>query len=117
MASKGSGNATLDPVVFDTYKKYKAGTKKLVSYLADTARKTKLVDDLFSRTKSLKLYGRHTRKERSQNEHAYQISPGALIRLAKAIATSDTDKIPNALIRTLQEVISARKECAGWFVL
>jgi hypothetical protein len=110
----------LDPLVFDTYKRYKAGTVELVSFLASTARKTKLVDDLFPAVLPAKGNARPKRLARSVLRHApknqtYQIRTADFIRMAAVISTSTNVKVPDSLIRTLEEVIAARKECAGWF--
>jgi hypothetical protein len=110
----------LNPLVFDTYKRYKAGTAKLVSFLANTARKTKLVDDLFVAVLPKKGNGRLKGKARSakrqvQKTQTYQIRTADFVRMAEAILASKNVKVPDSLIRTLEDVIAARKECAGWF--
>jgi hypothetical protein len=88
----------LDPLVFDTYKRYKAGTAKLVSFLASTARKTKLVDDLFPAVLPTKGNGRLKGKARSVLRHApknqtYQIRTSDFVRMAEVISTSTNIKI------------------------
>jgi hypothetical protein len=110
----------LDPLVFDTYKRYKTGTTKLVSFLANTSRKTKLVDDLFVAVLPKKGNGRLKGKARSAQRQipktqTYQIRTADFARMAEAISTSENAKVSDHLIRTLEEVIAARKECAGWF--
>jgi hypothetical protein len=110
----------LDPLVFDTYKRYKAGTAKLVSFLASATRKTKLVDDLFPAILLAKGNGRLKGKARSAQRQipknqTYQIRTSDFVRMAEVISTSTNVKVSNALIRTLEEVIAARKERAGWF--
>jgi hypothetical protein len=71
----------LDPLVFDSaYKRYKAGTAKLVSFLASTARKTNLLDDLFHAVSPMKGNGRLKGKARSAQR---QIPKAKRIRSAR----------------------------------
>lgn len=106
----------LDPLLFDTYKRYRAGTIKLVSWLASTARKTKLVDDVFLAKSETMGKGRLKGKARkAPKSDSQQIRTADITRIAEVIATTKIDGVPDTLIRTLEDVIGARKECAGWF--
>jgi hypothetical protein len=108
----------LDPLFFDTYKRYKAGTSKLVSFLASTARKTKLIDHLFPTDlpiKSGRLKGK-ARAAQRQKGQTYQIRIADFVPMAEAIASApEIISVPETLMRTLEEVIAARKECAESF--
>jgi hypothetical protein len=112
----------IDPFLFDTYKQYKAGTDKVTTWLASKAREMNTFDDLFpSEATSAKGKGRLRGKARAAQMAAgkgrtHEIPLAAIPRIAKAISTSVTvQAVPGTIIRTLEEVIAARRECNECF--
>jgi len=82
---------------FDTYKRYKAGTSELVTWLADTARTCGASS--LSTTKA-----------------KYTIAVRDFTQLANIIVNSTEPKveIPAGILEVTKDVISARKRCAKW---
>ncbi|KAF2274138.1 uncharacterized protein EI97DRAFT_444418 [Westerdykella ornata] len=100
-------NMALSPLLYDTYRRYKAGTKKIVQWLASTARETGTVDDIF-----LRVGKGPTGKSRSKEDPqvpVHTLSPKALLRLADAVVTKGIT-IPHPILAILQDVIDSRKE-------
>lgn len=96
------------------YKLYKAGTAKLTQWLASTAGKC---CDLKSVIKSLScgLQARTTNKVRS-SESPIEVRTQELLKLAEVItSSSQTLEIPEAIIKTAENVIDGRQECAEWY--
>ncbi|KAK4548235.1 hypothetical protein LTR36_010105 [Oleoguttula mirabilis] len=123
--------------VTDLYQRYKIGTKHVVLWLADTARKT---SDLASVLPSMqgattettdparKTTKGNKRKKEKKNEPDAKRLPASILtlstqdlaRLADAIAsTASADKPAPAGIETtisvLEDVISGRSECTVWY--
>jgi hypothetical protein len=60
----------LDPLLFGTYKRYKAGTSLVTTWLASKAKEMNLLNDLFPITSANKGKGRLKGKARAaQNEN------------------------------------------------
>lgn len=104
---------TLDPLLFNTYKQYKAGTNRVMAWLASKAQETSVLSDLFPKPET-KAKGRLKGKARAAAKEAPQkhIVPLAFInRIAKSIASIANVKVPENILLTLQEVIAARTAC------
>lgn len=100
------------------YKVYKAGTKKLVDWLVNTAGHC---CDLRAIIKS--LHGRlPTENDSATNKKSrtvaptYELKTQELVRLAQAIVDSELlVVVPQNIIQVLQDVIAGRQECAEWY--
>ncbi|KAK3722471.1 hypothetical protein LTR37_002463 [Vermiconidia calcicola] len=100
------------------YKVYKAGTKKLVDWLVNTAGHC---CDLRAIIKS--LHGRlSTENDSATNKKSrtvaptYELKTQELVRLAQAIVDSELlVVVPQNIIQVLQDVIAGRQECAEWY--
>ncbi|KAF4635177.1 hypothetical protein G7Y89_g2936 [Cudoniella acicularis] len=104
----------LDPFLFGTYKQYKAGTNKVMTWLASRARETNLLSNLFPTESAnkgkgrLKGKARAAKKETSEKHH---VPLTDIPRIAESIASTKKTMAPNIIIRTLEEVIAARSAC------
>ncbi|KAK5113585.1 hypothetical protein LTR85_010814 [Meristemomyces frigidus] len=100
------------------YKLYKAGTKKLINWLASSAGRC---SDLKSIIKSLGcgLPCRPSKKSQrsgSGSDVSITIPTQELLKLAEAIAASDPPvEIPESIIQIAKDVIAGREECAEWY--
>ena len=117
----------LAPLLVDTYHKYKKGTNNFVQWLAETARATGTVNDVFKDSRQDvvpptggRLKGA-TRKEAkkaglTQNATATcQITTKSFLALATAIAADKRTCVPPEVFTTLRAVIRGRKDCAVWY--
>lgn len=116
----------IDTFLFDTYKKYKAGTNKVTTWLANKAREMNIMSDLFPKAAETKGHGRLKGKARAaqkvaqkvaqkENGQTHQIPVAAIPRIAKVIASIEGLSVPGTIIRTLEEVIAARSACSECF--
>lgn len=109
----------LDPLLLDMYKQYKAGTSKVMAWLASKARETNVLSDLFLGPENYdKGKGRAKGKPRAASKETTQkhLVPLAVItRIAKSIASIPKVKVPEGIIRSLEEVIAARAACCEYF--
>jgi len=111
----------LPPLLFDAYQKYKRGTEDLVQWLAETARATGTVNEVFSDSQQHgkpptggRLKG-NARKDAKNAPAMYQITAGSFVTLATAIADDARVPVPTSVFGTLQTVIRGRKDCAVWY--
>jgi len=111
----------LTPLLFDAYQKYKRGTEDLVQWLAETARATGTVNEMFS---DIQQHGKsHTggrlkgcaRKDAKKAPATYHITARSFVTLATAIANDARIPVPTSVFGTLQAVIRGRKDCAVWY--
>ncbi|CAN9098938.1 unnamed protein product [Alternaria alternata] len=117
----------LAPLLVDTYRKYKKGTNNFVQWLAETARATGTVNDVFKDSRQdvvpptggrLKGAARKEAKKagRTQNATATcQITTKSFLTLATAIAADKRTSVPPEVFTTLRAVIRGRKDCAVWY--
>ncbi|KAK5674876.1 hypothetical protein LTS10_012288 [Elasticomyces elasticus] len=93
------------------YKRYKAGTAQVVSWLARTAGR---VSDLTSCLDCLKPGS--SSSPSSKDLETIRIKTRELRKLAEVITDSDPPvQVPAALIKVLDDVIAGREECASWY--
>jgi hypothetical protein len=110
----------LDPLLFNTYKEYKAGTTKIMSWLVERAQEMNMLSKLFptdsvSGNKSkgrLKGKARAARKETSPK---HLVPLAGIPPIATSIASTTKVKVSESIIRTLEEVIAARSACHDCF--
>jgi len=108
----------LEPFLFDSFKQYKAGTNRVMAWLASRAQETGVLSDLFPTASTSKGKGRLKGKARATQKETGQkhLVPLADIpRIAKSIASSTKVAVPEKIVRTLEEVIAARIECNDCF--
>jgi hypothetical protein len=106
----------LCPLLVDTYRRYKADTGRFVQWLAENARTTGTVDDIFEAgAASNKNNGRKKGKRRTKLKATHEVSVNSFIRLANAIVAPVNTRIPRSILSTLRDVIHARKCCAAWY--
>ncbi|KAK4539781.1 hypothetical protein LTR36_010369 [Oleoguttula mirabilis] len=98
------------------YKLYKAGTTRLVQWLASSASQC---CDLKSIVKSLGsgLRAKPTKPKKTKRpETPVEIRTQELVKLAEAIASSHFSiDVPERIIEIVQDVIAGREECAEWY--
>ncbi|KAI4700574.1 hypothetical protein J4E81_003535 [Alternaria sp. BMP 2799] len=111
----------LTPLLFDAYQKYKRGTEDLVHWLAETARATGTVNEVFSDSQQHgkpptggRLKG-SARKAAKNAPATYHITARSFVALATAIANDARASVPTSVFGTLQAVIRGRKDCAVWY--
>jgi hypothetical protein len=110
----------LSPLLVDTYRRYKRGTKAFTQWLGTTARATGLVDHLFS-DQPEKPQSRSMRRKKDKDRVSQQLAMShkilvkALVSLATAIEEAKISTIPRHVLVILEDVISARKDCASWY--
>lgn len=111
----------LNPLIFDTYRQYKAGTHKVMAWLASRVQETTILSELFpstSTTSENKGKGRLKGKARTaakKTPEKYLIPLAKITRIAESIASITEVKVPETIIRTLEEVIAARNACSDYF--
>ncbi|RYO01249.1 hypothetical protein AA0120_g131 [Alternaria tenuissima] len=117
----------LAPLLVDTYHKYKQGTNNFVEWLAEAARATGTVDDVFKDSRQdvapptggrLKGAVRKEAKKAGLTQNATatcQITTKSFLTLATAIAADKCTNVPPAVFTTLRAVIRGRKDCAVWY--
>lgn len=93
----------------DRYRRYKAGTKKVVHWLTTAAKQCGNIVDLLACTS---LCGSDVAQRDST-----ELSVKDLVRLAEAIAASKSPKIeiPLEILVITEDVIGGREACAGWY--
>jgi hypothetical protein len=119
----------LAPLLVDTYRKYKQGTGKFVQWLAETARATGTVNDVFKDGHQdaippaggrLKGAARKEAKKVRLTHHATvscQITTKSFLTLANAITADKRASVPHTVYTTLRAVIRGRKDCENWYTL
>ncbi|KAF2797425.1 hypothetical protein K505DRAFT_398635 [Melanomma pulvis-pyrius CBS 109.77] len=110
---------SLSPLLIDTYRQYKRGTEKFVQWLAETARLTGTVDDIFIDNPDPKKGGRPKGKNRTKAKksvQSYLVPVKDFTRLATAVVATINSQVPTQMIEILEDVIQARKSCAEWFL-
>jgi hypothetical protein len=117
----------LAPVLVDTYRTYKKGTGNVIQWLAETARATGTVNEVFQDTYQdvvpptggrLKGAAREAEKKARPTHNATavcQITTKSCLILATAIATDARAFVPRSVFTTLRAVIRGRKDCAVWY--
>ena len=117
----------LVPLLVDTYRKYKKGTNNFVQWLAETARATGTVNDVFKDSRQdvvpptggrLKGAARKEAKKAGMTHNTTatcQITTKSFLTLATAIAADKRTCVPLAVFTTLRAVIQGRKDCAAWY--
>jgi hypothetical protein len=108
----------LDPLLFGTYKRYKAGTSRVTTWLASKAKDMNLSNNLFPVICGNKGKGRLKGKARAaqkENGQTYQVALADIPRIAEAIASKSKVTVPGRIIQTLEEVIAARTACNACF--
>lgn len=100
--------------LFGRYKLYKAGTNKLIQWLASSAsRCCELKSIVKSLGSSLKA---KTTKKNKEPTSPVEIRTQEILKLAEAIAAADPPiDIPETIIEIAKDVIAGREECAGWY--
>lgn len=90
--------------IVSSYKRYKAGTKQVINWLANTAAQYCDLRDVLdcARTGS----ALHT---------TIRVKTHELLTLAKVIAAAKQSTVPAGILEVLQDVISGRQSCAGWY--
>ena len=107
--------------LYDSYKRYKAGTNKFLTWLVETAfASARLAGRPMPRTKPQgpRLEGKARRAGKEQltaGTHIVAISH--IIPLAQGLVGNDKGpvQVPRSVIGILQKTIAARNECAVWF--
>ncbi|KAK5128715.1 hypothetical protein LTR85_000048 [Meristemomyces frigidus] len=96
-------------LVTDRYRRYKAGTKKVVEWLTSTAKRCEPISSLLS----CASLSDNAMSESTQEE----LRVRDLLRLAEAIAASTAPKIdiPLVIIVVTEDVIDGRQACADWY--
>ncbi|CAN9168213.1 unnamed protein product [Alternaria alternata] len=119
----------LAPLLVDTYRKYKKGTNNFVQWLAETARATGTVNDVFKNSCQdvvpptggrLKGAARKEAKKARLTHDATatcQITTKSFVTLATAISADKRASVPPAVHTTLRAVIRGRKDCANWYAM
>ncbi|CZT20929.1 uncharacterized protein RCC_06790 [Ramularia collo-cygni] len=93
------------------YKLYKAGTSRLVEWLSITGGRC---CDLKKVLKSLNS-GVSTKKQSEKSIKDVEVGTQELLKLAEAIASSDSVPVPQEIIDITREVIAGREKCAEWY--
>ena len=101
-------------VISDLYQRYKLGTKRVVSWLAETASTRK------KQSSEAALTERYARRNHAAtNGSTVAISTKDLLDLAQHIVSTAADQPPprdiDSIIIVLKDVISGRKEYAVWY--
>lgn len=94
------------------YKRYKAGTKQVIEWLARTADR---VGDLASCLDCLRPKANGTKLSKADIE-TIRIKTHELKKLAALIADSDPPVgVPREVLQVLEDVIAGRQACASWY--
>ncbi|KAI4917742.1 hypothetical protein J4E85_009834 [Alternaria conjuncta] len=119
----------LAPLLVDTYCTYKKGTGNFVQWLAETARATGTVNNVFKDGHHeavqptggrLKGAARKEAKKAGLTQNATatcQIPAKSFLTLATAIAGDTHASVPRSVFTTLRAVIQGRKDCAVWYAM
>jgi hypothetical protein len=119
----------LAPLLVDTYRKYKQGMGNFVQWLAETARATGTVNDVFKDSHQdaippaggrLKGAARKEAKKVGLTHSATvscQITTKSFLTLANAISADKRASVPHTVYTTLRAIIRGREDCANWYTL
>ncbi|KAF3094187.1 hypothetical protein TWF102_007692 [Orbilia oligospora] len=101
--------STLPEAIIDTYKRYKAGTNRVISFLVQSS--CAPAKDLVPKhkPKASKKKGKSASKVKPEN-----INLRDLVPLAKNVVSKGL-KVPSHLLSILEDVIKARSKCARWY--
>ncbi|KAH6858891.1 hypothetical protein BKA58DRAFT_449234 [Alternaria rosae] len=114
------------PLLVDTYRTYKNGTSNFVQWLAETARATGTVNNIFKDNHQeavppaggrLKCAARKEAKKAGLTQNATatcQIPAKSSLTLATAIAGDTHASVPLSVFTKLRAVIEGRRDCAVW---
>lgn len=115
-----------DPLLLDTYKLYKAGTSKVVGWLASKAPESfnkTLLKEKSGKPGGGRLKGKERAAQKARESatpkaevEKYLISLADIPRIAKIIASTTKMKVPADIIQTLEDVIAARSTFSKSFV-
>ncbi|TVY17417.1 hypothetical protein LARI1_G004222 [Lachnellula arida] len=108
----------LDPVLFNTYKQYKAGTASVISWLVNQSKETNVSTKLLPAASGSQGSGRlkgKARAARKENGPKHIVPLASIPQISQAIAEAAKAMVPLKIIRTLEEVIAARSECNDCF--
>ncbi|KAI4605018.1 hypothetical protein J4E83_010889 [Alternaria metachromatica] len=100
----------LPSLLVDTYKRYKSGTQIVATWLATSAAKIQSIDHLLIKNARLKGQARAAARQNGVSEVPLNAFRTLVDILAKAKITLPTD-----IEAILWSVITARKECAGFY--
>ena len=98
--------------LLNSYKLYKAGTKKLIEWLASTASRCCDIKTIVQSCGASLKRGSSTTDGRCEVE----IRTREVLKLAEVVATSEPPvAIPSTIIDIAKDVIAGREECADWY--
>ena len=100
----------------DKYGRYKTGTKQLVNWLANTARRHRDVTDLLPTLRTSRNAIKQTKAKRKkaqahQEEVKVVVTTRSLLQLAEVVAGSSV-AIPQYILIIARDVIDGRQACA-----
>jgi hypothetical protein len=114
--------ATLPAFLFDTHKRYKADTNRVVTWLAETAQKCGLTLNTqpSSSRPSGRLKGKARKEARAAGTCDAKLSQIVTVKqfldMAKLIATQKPPvAVPDLILRLLRSAIDLRRRCSNWF--
>lgn len=99
------------------YRQYKAGTTRVVDWLAQTARRSRDVTSILPSLRSANNAAKHAKKNKSPagQETKVKVTTSQLLSLARVIADAGLH-VPDEILGTLYTVIGAREESASWYM-
>ncbi|CAG8980555.1 hypothetical protein HYALB_00002552 [Hymenoscyphus albidus] len=106
----------LDPQMIDIYKRYKAGTSKVMAWLASKTPES--MQDRFSNGSASSSGGRFKGKERAKHKaksEKLSIAVANIPIISKVIASTAKTSVPDDIIQTLEDVIVARSACNKFY--
>ena len=107
--------------LYDSYKRYKAGTTNFLTWLVENAPSSSRPAEqtmLEAKAKGPRLKGKERRAAKeSFTARTYIVAISRIVPLAQGLVKNVKEpvKVPRSVIRILQRTIAARKECAVWF--
>lgn len=102
--------------MFDRYRRYKAGTAKIVNYLVSTAQQCGNIATILPSLKAAKKASKSAKRDPSSvtaSETAVQVNTVDLVKLAEIVSKSKLD-VPLE-IYVVKDVIAGRRTCADWY--
>lgn len=99
-------NQDQSSTIVSRYKRYKAGTKQVVNWLANTAAQYCELCNVLDCLKS---------PRNSKRANTISVNTRELLALAKTIAAVKEVTVPAGILDILQDVIDGRRSCAGWY--
>ncbi|KAK5127822.1 hypothetical protein LTR85_004938 [Meristemomyces frigidus] len=101
----------------DRYKRYKAGTTTLVTWLSNTARQRRDVSEILPSLRTAKNASKQAKKKNSGIRVAdttVSVSTASLVKLAEIVAETVKD-ITREMNAIPKDVITGRQACAVWY--